>query len=511
MPAAPQVLDAVHVGLALVEVDGECVVERDVVVRITDGLISAIEVGVGEPAQGQGVLSARDTFLLPGLINMHSHAGLQARSRMRSDVPNPQVFSSGFLAVAPGIGHEPPKEDYAREARWTLEEHVSGGTTTVVDVGLPFEAAVAMVEANRDFGVRLYVGVAAASRWYRYGADGILTTQDVGHLHDDFLAQSRALAELCADEPHTSAIIVPMQVENCSDDMLSDLNELALELDLPIHTHCAQNLVEVHESLRRYGRSSVRRLSELGLLRPGTVLGHCVYPDANPLAGVPAHDELGILAQAGVTVAHCPTVMSRLGLRGLGISGWQAAGINVVLGTDAHPRDLLAELRAALAYSRLVGLDPRHVTSGEVFDSATRSGGLALGDARLGRIRVGAPADLCTVALDAPCFGGVVFDPVRQIVELGSKEIVRDVIVGGVLRIEAGVPAIGEGWTRREAAERGGAALEYFESVPRWRPDVADAWSHFNATAGSRQASSFLASLDPDQPARGPADRNDPA
>jgi 5-methylthioadenosine/S-adenosylhomocysteine deaminase len=490
-------VEVIHAGLALLEVDGDLVVARDVLIHLDGGVIEAIAVDEPEPPMGVTVFDARDRLVLPGLVNMHSHAGLQTKTRMRSDSPDPQAFSSGFLEVAPVGALTPPVEDLVQVARWTLLEHMLAGTTTVVDVGLSYDFAVALVEQNQAFGLRLHLGVAAASRRYNFDEDGILTTAEVDQPEEVLIEQSRSLAALCATDPHASVTIVPMQVECCSDELLLALRDLADEVGAPIHTHCAQNLVEIHESFRRFGRSSIQRLDELGLLREGTVLGHCVYPDANPLTGVAEAKELEILARSGVTVAHCPTVMSRLGLRGFGVAGWTDAGINVALGTDSYPRDLLAELRAALAYSRLVGLDARNVTAKELFDSATRWAGRALCDERLGRLAVGAVADVCTVALDDRDFGGVVFDPVRQLVELGSHHVVRDVIVDGKVQVEAGQPRVGPAWDRGQAVDRAASASRYFEGVGEWRPGIEDAWDAFGAVTGSSQVSRFLSDLPP--------------
>src|SRR5262249_17798744 len=112
------------------------------------------------------------------------------------------------------------------------------------------------------------------------------------------------------------------------------------------------------------------------------------------------------------------------------LSGYLARGINVGLGTDIHPFDLIREMRDAGLLCKVAAASPNAGTAREAFQAATLGGALALGRDDLGRLCPGAKADLVIVNQCALHYGAVC-DPIRSLVDCGVASDVETVIVDG--------------------------------------------------------------------------------
>jgi cytosine/adenosine deaminase-related metal-dependent hydrolase len=109
----------------------------------------------------------------------------------------------------------------------------------------------------------------------------------------------------------------------------------------------------------------------------------------------------------------------------------------VGIGTDTFPLDMLAEMRLAALLSRTADEHVHSTTTADVFAAATVGGGEALGREDIGRVAVGAKADLVLVDLEHPAMHPL-RDPLRSLVHTAGARAVRDVYVDGRLVVEAG-------------------------------------------------------------------------
>ena len=113
------------------------------------------------------------------------------------------------------------------------------------------------------------------------------------------------------------------------------------------------------------------------------------------------------------------------------------AGVNMGLGTDTYPLDIVAEMRYASLISRLVDKKYYGARPERVFNAATIWGAKALGRDDLGKIAPGAKADIVIVDLRTTRYGPV-RDPINALVEYGSGADVDTVLVNGEVVIESG-------------------------------------------------------------------------
>jgi cytosine/adenosine deaminase-related metal-dependent hydrolase len=123
------------------------------------------------------------------------------------------------------------------------------------------------------------------------------------------------------------------------------------------------------------------------------------------------------------------------------IGDYIRSGINIAMGSDTEPHNMLEEMRLGLTLGRLSARNVRSVELSEIFAAATVGGARALGRDDLGRISVGAKADLVLLDLDCPEMMPV-RDPLRSLVFTAADRAVRDVYVDGREVVRDGKPTM---------------------------------------------------------------------
>jgi 5-methylthioadenosine/S-adenosylhomocysteine deaminase len=187
----------------------------------------------------------------------------------------------------------------------------------------------------------------------------------------------------------------------------------------------------------RHGKTPIQWAHDLGVLGPGSSLGHAIFIDEHSWVHWPTHDDLKILAETGTAVAHCPTVFSRYGHQLQDFGRYLRAGVTMGLGTDTFPHNMIEEMRTAMILARAAAQNMQTVTTAEMFHAATVGGAEILRRDDIGRLAPGAKADLVLVDLDEPLMQPV-RDPLRSLIYTAADRAVRDVYVGGEKMVENG-------------------------------------------------------------------------
>lgn len=412
-------------------------------------------------------LDATGKLVIPGLVNIHCHATTEAGGRLIADVGRRDFFQNGFLnynASPPGIPGLDARADRTLGGRFALVEMLRNGCTTVVEMGAADDALVATAGA---LGIRAYLTPGYKSAAYRLGDGGqLLYEWDEG---DGLRGLDRARRFIeryhGAHDDRVRGMLFPLQVDTCSPELLRATRKAADELGVGIEIHAGQNLLEFHEMLRRHGRTPVEHLADTGLLGRDAILGHCIISTAHRLAALPQGRDLELLAESGTSVAHCPLVFARRGNALESFHRYRAAGINIGLGTDTYPRDLISEMRWASLVCKIVEHDFTVATAADVFAAATLGGACALGRDDLGRLAPGAKADVVIVGLDKLRIGPY-RDPVRALVQCGTGDDVDEVLVDGRAVVRGGrVVGVDEERLRADAQRE---AERLWASVPEW-------------------------------------------
>jgi cytosine/adenosine deaminase-related metal-dependent hydrolase len=265
-------------------------------------------------------------------------------------------------------------------------------------------------------------------------------------------------------------MLYPAQLDTCSVDLLKATRKAADENGLRISLHAAMNMVEFHRILREHGKTSLQLLADIGFLRHDVLLGHCVFHAHHSWAHYPYVDDLKMLADSGASVAHAPYKYAKMGIMLESFERYRHLGINIALGTDTFPEDLISEMRLAGLMCRFAEGSFRVGRAQDVFDAATLGGAKALGRDDLGRLAPGAKADIVLVDLRAAHFGAV-HDPIRSLVEYASASDIDTVIIDGRPLLEGKrALAVDEPKLLAQVQESGERA---WEAVPSWHWNTA--------------------------------------
>jgi cytosine/adenosine deaminase-related metal-dependent hydrolase len=356
-------------------IDGEPIEQG--AVAIEDGRIvtvgTADELGVGEAFAGAAIL--------PGFVNAHSHLEYAVYAGF-GDGLNFGEWILIHIERKARIGWD----EFVAIARAGAAECLRSGITTVGDASFSGAAAI----GAHDLGLRATVYLEV------FGSDR--------EQLDGRFEESRARIEHVLGDrvrlgvsPHAPYSVSPTLYAAC------------FETGLPVMTHIAESdaeqrwLTEGEGPWEIFGDSlppppgkrAVQALADEGLLQPGLVAAHCVKVDG---------DEIALLADHDVAVAHCPRSNALLGCGIAPLAELRAAGIEVGLGTDSPAStpsfDMFEELRTAVYMARAREQRAEALAAADALQLATIGAArvLGLGD-EIGSLAPGKRADVTVVSL----------------------------------------------------------------------------------------------------------------
>ena len=246
---------------------------------------------------------------------------------------------------------------------------------------------------------------------------------------DAILASTERLVTDHHDDDLVSVVVAPCSPFSVTTDLMVESAALARKHGLRMHTHLCETVDEQDHCLERFGRRPVDQLAEWGWLGDDVWLAHGIWL---------ADDEIARLGAAGTGVAHCPSSNARLGAGMCRVTDLLAADAPVGLGVDGVASNevgaLFPELRQAVYTARLRELQPDALMPDDVLALATAGGARCLGRPELGRLEVGAPADLAVWPGDDL---GDIQDAVTGLV-MGPDRRVRHLFVGGHQTVQDG-------------------------------------------------------------------------
>src|SRR5262245_5731076 len=248
-------------------------------------------------------------------------------------------------------------------------------------------------------------------------------------------------------------------------------------------THADDSVIEFYEVVKEHMKTPIELLDHLGMLRPTLNIGHGNFISDNPNLNYSAHRDLELMGRAGVSVSHCPINIVR---RARTLDNWQRyqqAGVNLCLGSDSYPRDMLMNLLTPAHLRQITSHTFLPVPSAHLFGSATLGGPLSFGHDDIGRLAPVALADIIVIDLSGrnTLRYGPVRDPVKSIVECGVGDDVDTVIVDGKVVMEGAViPGVDFAKLRAQAQA---AAEQIWDTLADWDPlgrthEQACPWSY---------------------------------
>ncbi|MCX5569023.1 amidohydrolase family protein [Kaistia nematophila] len=413
----------------------EAVTTRDLLIE--DGRIRAIS-APGSIDAGDAIRhDATDRLILPGLVNAHTHG----HANLMKGVADRWTLEAS-LTNGPWLGGARDPETIYLSTLVGALDMLSKGCTACFDLVYEFprptpEGFMAVARAYADAGIRAVLAPMVADKTLFTAIPGLFDSlpddlrQAVGGFAlgsgDETIAAIEAIAAMRNQLPlGIELAIAPTIPHHCSERFLRQCVDLADRRDLPIHMHIAESRLQATVARELWGVSPVRRLADLGVLRPDFIAAHAVWLD---------NSDLDLLATHQCAVAHIPASNFRLGSGVAHVRPMLERGIPVGLATDgANSSDALSMLQAIrLASYASRAFDSRRedwLGAAETLRLATAGSAGLLGHHSGGRIATGANADLVFFDLGHIDFMPLT-DPLNQVVTAADSASVTDVMVAG--------------------------------------------------------------------------------
>jgi 5-methylthioadenosine/S-adenosylhomocysteine deaminase len=409
------------------EDSGHHTYRRNTDIAFADNTITFV--GRNYPGAVDRVIDGKDRLVLPGLIDIHAHPEHEPLYRgVREEHGLRNMYMTGLFERSQAFT-APDNEARAASAEFAYCELLLSGVTSLVDISPAWDGWIDLFASS---GMRGFLAPGYASARWRLANDFELRFAWDEERGREGLATALALIDSLARHPkgRLSGVVSPMQIENCTADLLRDSREAARGRGIPFTVHIAQSVNEVREMIRRHGKTPVQWAHDIGILGPDTILGHALFLDSHSWVRWWTKTDLALIADTGSSVAHCPTPFARYGQVMENFGDYLRAGVNMGLGTDTTPHNLVEEMRKAAILARIAARDVAAVTTADLLHAATVGGAKALMREDLGRIAVDKKADLVvvdlTVAQMIPAR-----DPLRSFVYHAADRAVRDVFVDG--------------------------------------------------------------------------------
>ncbi len=399
---------------------------RDIDVAFSPAGIHHVGPNYGGPAGEE--IDGRDLFVIPGLVDVHSHPHLEPSYKgIREEHGVPEQFMTGLYER--GQAYRLDEEGRKAGAEVAYSELLASGVTSLADLSTPFDGWIELMARS---GLRGFIGAGYASaRWYMSNRHQL---QYEWNEQGGRQAMEHAIGVLKAAEAHPSGrlsgVVYPAQIDTCTEDLLRDSADLALESGRPVTTHAAQSAVEFNIMVDRHGKTPIQFARDIGFLGPNTLLGHAIFIDEHSWLHWHSQLDLAALVDSKTSVAHCPTPFSRYGQTLQDLGRYLRAGVNIGIGTDCSPHNLLEEMRTAAILARVTAEDIDAVHTSDLFHAATIGGANALLRDDIGRLGPGKKADLALIDL-ADVTMQPARDPLRSLVYTAAERAVRDVYVDG--------------------------------------------------------------------------------
>src|SRR5437588_5361607 len=373
------------------EASARHVYRRGVDIAFADDRISFV--GRGFTGAADQRIDGAARLVMPGLIDIHSHPHHEPLYRgIREEHGLPGMHMTGLYERSQAL-QAPDVDARADSAEFAYCELLLSGVTSLVDISAPWDGWIDLFAKS---GMRGFLAPGYASaRWYMEDDRELHYAWDEARGQAGLAAALRLIDEALAHPcGRLSGVVSPMQIDTCSAELLRDSHAAARQRGLPFTVHVAQSVTEVREMIRRHGQTPVQWAHSLGILGPGTILGHALFLDHHSWIRGWTRSDLGILGDSGTAAAHCPTPFARYGHVMESFGEYLQAGVVMGLGTDCAPHSLVEEERKAASLARIAPRDITAVATAALFHAATAGGAAALMRDDIGRPAPGQKADL---------------------------------------------------------------------------------------------------------------------
>lgn len=359
-------------------------------------------------------VDCRGSVVMPGLINAHTHVPMTMLRGLADDL-RLDVWLLGYMMP---VEREFVSPDFVRlGTKLACTELIRSGVTCFADMYY-FEEDVAKVTA--EAGLRALCSQTVLK----------FPSPDA-QSYEESLAAAREFISRWKGHPLIMPSVAPHAPYTCTEEILRACAALAVEFDVPLHTHIAETAQEVENNRKDHGMPVVPWVKKQDIFDAKVLAAHCVHIDDG---------EIFTLLHHHAGVAHNPSSNLKLASGFAPITRMIELGLNVGIGTDGpasnNDLDMFEEVRLAAFVAKAHTGDPTAVPATTALSMATRLGANALHLGEItGSLEPGKRADLIFVEVNplhnTPRFKRDLNGIYAQLVYAGKASDVTDVMVNG--------------------------------------------------------------------------------
>lgn len=352
-------------------------------------------------------INLRGNLLMPGFKNAHTHSPMTFLRSYADDLPlqewlHQQVFPME-AKLTPDMIYE--------FTRLAVLEYLTSGITASFDMYVEPEANA---NANIDMGFRTVLcGTINDFKDTIPELEGFY--QKYNRYHPLVGYQLGFHAEYTTSEPLLRAVAA-----------------LANQYKAPVYAHVSETADEVEQCRKRYGKSPVEFLADMGMWDYGGGGFHCVHV---------SEADMDIIKEKGVYVVTNPASNAKLASGIAPITEMQEKGIPLGIGTDGPASnnclDMFREMFLVTALAKLREGDAAACPAESVLSMATVGGARAMGLEDCDCIAKGKQADLIVIDLHQPNMQPE-HNIIKNLVYSGSKQNVKLTMIAGKILYQDG-------------------------------------------------------------------------
>ncbi len=328
-------------------------------------------------------LDGRRFAVLPSFKNAHTHAAMTLLRGIGDDMKLQPWLETKIWPVEALL----TEEDVYWGTRLAALEMIQSGTTFANDM---YFHAPEIISAFTDARMKAAVGLALFDF-----SDPEKRRREIATAQE-LLERFSSLLPGNAQTPPVYLVVAPHSIYTCSKELLQWSRRVASDAHTVLHIHMSETELEVENAVREFGKRPFSYAAELGLTGPDMIAAHAIWLDG---------DELDIVTDSGLTVAHNPASNMKLSSGAFPYREYADRGVPMMLAPDGvasnNSLDMFDEMKLASLLQKHHFRDPERLPALAALQLAT-GGFSSVFPGISGTLAPGEPADLICIDLDHP-------------------------------------------------------------------------------------------------------------
>ena len=410
-------MDILLKNATIVTMDDNCTVMQNASVGITGTKITFLS-GEANTQKADRIIDCSGKVVMPGLYNCHSHAAMTMFRGYANDLKLEDWLFNHILPA---------------ERKWTPEliktattlavaEMIAGGTVSFTDMYYFMDTV-----ADVAFETGMLANVSNAV----VGPD-----KDTYDFHKDNVYGQTLIAIEKYHKKEDGRIKIDASIHGVYTShppAWAQVMDFTHKHGLDMHVHLSETITEHDGCIKTYGSTPTKVFYDHGVFDVRTLAAHGTWV---------TDEDIAILSEKRVTVAHNPLSNLKLASGLAPISKMIDAGVNVAIGTDSvssnNSHNLFEEIKMASLLQKYATNDPTAMPAYKTLELATTNGAKAQGrEHESGKIKEGYDADIILLDFNNPR-QTVCYDPILNLAYSTSDKDVEMTMVRGKILYEKG-------------------------------------------------------------------------